>query len=390
MKKLTSAILLIIAAALTVAAQNNRYESDMCMETENAMPERQSRPNSITTEKVPAGKGRMMLARADIETRQMKTSPDINEDDNTMHKVLNDNQAILKEAAKNNTKVRILIFSTIVLMMGIIILYLLDRRRQREHTLKLLRIKNDELVMARNEAEAANRMKTKFIQNISHEIRTPLNSIVGFAQLMLDPEQKLSDEEKAKFKDIINNNAELLITLINDILKISDLENDNYTLTFAKEKVNDILAMSVSMVMHGKPEGVKLHFTSEVPDSHEFVTDGKRLEQLLVNLLTNAEKNTVQGEIRLHCSASENPGMMTFSVTDTGTATPPEEAEAVFDRFYRPDGFKPGTNLGLNICRIIAEKLGGKVYLDTTYTSGSRFVAVLPTDREPDPKEEME
>ena len=155
MKKLTSAILLIIAAALTVAAQNNRYESDMCMETENAMPERQSRPNSITIEEEPAGKGRMMLARADIETKQMKTNPDINEDDNTMHKVFNDNQAIQKEAAKNNTKVRILIFSTIVLIMGIIILYLLNRRRQREHTLKLLRIKNDELVMARNEAEAA-------------------------------------------------------------------------------------------------------------------------------------------------------------------------------------------------------------------------------------------
>ncbi|MBP3510866.1 MAG: HAMP domain-containing histidine kinase [Prevotella sp.] len=363
---------------------------NMRMEMANAMLERQSLLNKITIEKELAEKRKVMLENASIEAKQMQMNLDMQESEKAMHKLFNDQQVMQIESEKNNTKVRIMFFSLLLVVMSIVILYLLNRRRLRERTLKLLQVKNDALITARNEAEAANRMKTKFIQNISHEIRTPLNSIVGFSQLLLDPEMKLSDEEKTEFGNIINNNTELLMTLINDILKISDLESSKYKLTFAKEKVNDILAMSINTVEHRKPKGVKLYFTSEVPDSHVFVTDRKRLEQLLINLLTNAEKFTAQGEIRLHCSVSENPGMMTFTVTDTGTGIPPEEAEAVFDRFKKLDDFKQGTGLGLNICRVIAEKLGGQVYLDTTYTDGARFVVVLPTDREPDPEEEIE
>ena len=141
------------------------------------------------------------------------------------------------------------------------------------------------------------------------------------------------------------------------------------------------------MVQHIKPEGVELTYTSEVDDSFIIHTDQNRVEQVLINLLTNAEKYTSQGKIWLHCSLSENPGMITFSVTDTGTGVPAEEAEAIFERFRKLDTFKQGCGLGLNICRIIATNMGGNVALDTSYTGGARFVFTLPITHSEDTTE---
>ena len=108
---------------------------------------------------------------------------------------------------------------------------------------------------------------------------------------------------------------------------------------------------------------------------------------MLINLLTNAEKNTTEGEICLHCSISETPGCITFSVTDTGPGVPAEEAEAIFERFKKLDTFKQGCGLGLNISRIIAKNLGGDVRLDPSYTGGARFVLVIPLKRADDAAE---
>lgn len=361
----------------------------------HALPQRSHIRTNNTEEEITSDKEisaihAIMPENTSHEALQTASGHSLKGSGSTMHKLINDRQIMLYESDKNNTKVKVMLLGLLLMAMSIIILYLLNKRRQRERMLKILQTKNDELIMARDEAETANRMKTKFLQDMSHEIRTPLNSIVGFSQLLLNPDIHLSDEEKAEFGNIINNNTELLMTLINDILKISDLESSNYKLSFAREKVNDMLTMAINTVDHRKPEGVNLYFTSEVPDSYEFVTDRKRLEQVLINMLTNAEKHTGQGEIRLHCSTSENPGMLTFSVADTGTGIPQEKAEDVFDRLNNPDDLKHGTGLGLNICKMITEKLGGKIFLDTTYTSGARFVVVLPTDRVPDPAEDFE
>ena len=103
--------------------------------------------------------------------------------------------------------------------------------------------------------------------------------------------------------------------------------------------------------------------------------------QILINFLTNAEKHTTQGEIHLHCSLTENPGYVTFSVTDTGTGIPPEYSETIFERFEKADNFGQGTGLGLNICRLIAERLKGQVLLDKEYKGGARFVFVLPVKK---------
>lgn len=248
----------------------------------------------------------------------------------------------------------------------------------RRKTVRLLQAKNEELTIARDRAEQADRMKTYFIQNMSHEIRTPLNAIVGFSQLLADPEMPLEDEEKKEFSSLVQHNSELLTTLVNDILDLSALQSGNYTMNMASHYCNEMCQIILSTVVHRKPEDVKLYYTTDVPDDFMFITDQQRLQQVLINFLTNAEKHTEQGEIHLHCSITENPGKITFSVTDTGTGIPADKLDTVFERFKKLDEFKQGSGLGLNICRIIAERLHGEVMVDKNYTKGARFLFILP------------
>ena len=136
--------------------------------------------------------------------------------------------------------------------------------------------------------------------------------------------------------------------------------------------------MVLSSVTHRKPGEVELHYTSDVADDFSILTDEKRLQQVLINFLTNAEKHTEEGEIHLHCSASENPGKITFSVTDTGPGIPADKQDTIFERFEKLDEFKQGSGLGLNICRLIADRLNGEVKIDKNYTKGARFLFILP------------
>ena len=183
------------------------------------------------------------------------------------------------------------------------------------------------------------------------------------------------------FCHLIQHNSDLLLTLVGDILSAAELESNRYTMKIAPHSCNKLCREAITTVEHRKPEGVKLYYTSEVDDCYELSTDGQRVCQILINFLTNAEKHTTQGEIRLHCSLTENPGYVTFSVTDTGTGIPPEYSETIFERFEKADNFGQGTGLGLNICRLIAERLKGKVLLDKEYKEGARFVFVLPVKK---------
>ena len=248
----------------------------------------------------------------------------------------------------------------------------------RRKTVRLLQAKNEELTVARDRAEQADRMKTYFIQNMSHEIRTPLNAIVGFSQILSDPDMPLENEEKKEFSSLVQHNSELLTTLVNDILDLSALQSGNYTMNMASHYCNEMGQFILSTVTHRKPEEVKLYYTSDVPDDYQIITDRQRVQQVLINFLTNAEKYTEKGEIHLHCSIAENPGKVTFSVTDTGSGSPADKMDSIFERFRKLDEFKQGSGLGLNICSIIAERLHGEVKVDKTYTDGARFLFILP------------
>lgn len=228
-----------------------------------------------------------------------------------------------------------------------------------------------------NDNIAANQAKTKFLQNMSHEIRTPLNAMFGFAQLLGLPDGACTPEEKEQYNAYIYNAYKMLDMLVSDIIDIADSEHGNYRIEITDVPLNETCTNALRSVEFRVPIGVRLYMTSDFPDSHVIKSDERRIQQLLINYLTNACKNTQKGEIHLHISSTEHPGKVTFSVTDTGRGVPPEKAEAIFTRFTKLNQFVQGSGLGLSICQTIAEKLGGEVYLDTTYTNGARFVFVI-------------
>lgn len=249
------------------------------------------------------------------------------------------------------------------------------RQEQELHREQELRRKMNEEKIA---AEAASASKTKFLQNMSHEIRTPLNAMFGFSQLLGMPDGSFTEEEKAQYGQYIYNSYRMLEMLINDILDIADSEHGNYRIEIDSVKINEACQNAVQSVEFRVPAGVKLYFTSDFADDFTIQSDGRRIQQVLINYLTNACKNTQQGEIHLHCSETERPGQITFSVTDTGRGVPKEKAELIFSRFTKLNQFVQGSGLGLNICQTVAEKLNGVVYLDKTYTTGARFVFAIP------------
>jgi len=224
---------------------------------------------------------------------------------------------------------------------------------------------------------AANKAKTMFLQNMSHEIRTPLNAMFGFSQLLGLPDGTWTEEEKDQYNTYIYNSYNMLDMLIGDILDIADSEHGNYRISITDVPVNMMCRNAMMSVEYRKLACVNMYYTTEVDDNHMIKSDGRRIQQVLINFLTNACKNTESGEIHVHCSTTLHPGKIAFSVTDTGRGIPPEKAEMIFARFAKLDKFSQGSGLGLNICQMIADKLGGEVYLDKSYTTGARFVFVL-------------
>ena len=219
--------------------------------------------------------------------------------------------------------------------------------------------------------------KTQMLQNMTHEIRTPLNAMFGFSQLLGMPEGAVTNEQKAEYLSHIYNSFNMLTMLIDDVLDIADAEHGNYRVERTKFAVNEVCRNALQMSELRCPLGVKLYFTSDVADDYMIESDNRRIEQVLVNYLVNSCKHTKEGEIHLHLSTTETPGRLTFSVTDTGEGVPEDMRTDIFERYKKANNTVHGSGLGLNICSIIAQKLGAEVKLDTTYTNGARFLFIL-------------
>ena len=270
-----------------------------------------------------------------------------------------------------------------LLMLGILLLvllllfvtWLLLRMQRLKRTLEE---REGQLVVARERAEESDMLKSAFLANMSHEIRTPLNAIVGFSSLMQSEE--LSQEERAEYCDIVVNNSEMLLTLLNDILDISSLECGKIRFNYASEEIVQICQHALMTTAHTRQEGVEGRFECAV-DSFMLTTDAHRLSQILINLLTNAGKFTSEGSITLGVEIDKEHDEVLFSVTDTGPGIPPDKQEMVFNRFEKLEGNKKkGTGLGLAICRQIAVIIGGRIWVDPTYTGGARFIFAHPLD----------
>ena len=238
---------------------------------------------------------------------------------------------------------------------------------------KVLLETTENLRIAKEQAEESNRLKSAFVANISHEIRTPLNAIVGFSELLEDA----GEEERNEFIRIIHNNTDLLLEIVNDVLDLSRLDSDAFNLHLRGHRIYDCCTKVLENVQGRIHPGVQLKLTCSDKE-FEMITDEVRLQQLLLNLLTNAAKFTEQGEIVLDYRVEREHGRVVFSVTDTGCGIPPEKQEGIFNRFEKVNDFKQGAGLGLPICRIIADRFGGMLTVDSSYTAGARFVFVHP------------
>ncbi|ADV42617.1 sensor histidine kinase [Bacteroides helcogenes] len=334
----------------------------------------------MTLEQYDAANDRLTLENRELELKSLHADADRKEADIRRQKAENLRQKDLLEQQEETAHYRLIIFSIVIFFLLALVAFLIFYLQRRRKSMRQLQKKNQELAVARDEAQSANRMKSLFIQNMSHEIRTPLNSIVGFSQLIANPDMELEPEEQQEYSELIVSNSELLTTLVNDLLGLSELQSGKYVTKIASHSCADLCRESIATVTHRKPQDVKLYYTCDTPPDYTILTDGQRVRQVLINFLTNAEKHTERGEIHLHCSLTEVPGSVTFSVADTGCGIPPEEAEHIFGRFEKLDDFSQGFGLGLSICRLIADYMGAAVKLDTSYKGGARFLFVLPVN----------
>lgn len=244
-----------------------------------------------------------------------------------------------------------------------------DVSSQRERELRMIH----EL----KENNEAIKSSTIMFQDMIHEIKTPLNAMYGFSQLLCIPGVNSSDEQKQEYSNIIHNCFDMVSNLIDDVLDFVDAKHGNFRICKKDFLVNEMCRNVVRLSEMRAQEGVKVYFTSEVDDKYTINSDEQRIEQVLINFMTNSCKHTLKGEIHLHASRTENPGHLTFSVTDTGSGIPPEMADEIFKRYKKADANVKGSGLGLHISSIIAKKLGAEIKLDKNYTNGARFLLVI-------------
>ena len=250
------------------------------------------------------------------------------------------------------------------------------------HTKKLkdeLQESESALRDAKDRAEESSRLKSAFLANMSHEIRTPLNAIVGFSDVLASGGS--SEDEQQGYVDIIKTNSDLLLRLINDILDVSRLEADRVTFTFEECDVVPLCQRVLASVSQARKSENEFIFECD-RESMDMRTDIQRLQQVIINLLSNADKFTRNGKITLGLKVDEKQREVLFSVSDTGTGIPLEKQKLVFERFEKLNEYVQGTGLGLSICKLTVEKWGGEIWVDPGYTDGARFVFTHPLDIE--------
>ena len=276
------------------------------------------------------------------------------------------------ETASNNEYNKIItsiLVGTMVLVTLFVLLALL-LKRQREK----VKLSTQKLATSRINAENAMRAKSVFLSNMSHEIRTPLNALSGFSSLLT--EEGLDDETRRQCNEVIQQNSELLLKLINDVIDLSSLEFGKLQFCIALHDAVSICRNVIDTVNKVKQTQAELTFTTELEEM-PIETDDSRLQQVLINLLINATKFTPQGSIVLKLE-KETDDTVLFTVTDTGCGIPKDKQANIFQRFEKLNENAQGSGLGLSICQLIIEHIGGQIWIDSEYTEGSRFCFTHP------------
>ncbi|MEE4197772.1 MAG: PAS domain S-box protein [Bacteroidales bacterium] len=250
------------------------------------------------------------------------------------------------------------------------------------------RKKNEkELLLAKEQAEESNRLKTAFLANLSHEIRTPLNAIIGFSSLLLD--EDIHHEEKVKLNNLINENSQNLLKLIDDVIDISKIQSGNFEINPSTCYVNKLLLdlyVSFSVKIEQDPKkDIRLSMNKGVrKKDFSLITDTIRLKQVLFNIIENAVKFTQQGFVEFGYSLVKDDNKIQFYVIDSGIGIANDKFEMIYDLFRQVDeSFTReygGTGLGLTIAKKIVHHLGGEIWVQSTPKQGTNIYFTLPLE----------
>jgi len=255
-----------------------------------------------------------------------------------------------------------------------------ELNQYRSHLEQLVEERTGELLSAKNKAEESDRLKTAFLQNMSHEIRTPMNGILGFLELLREPD--LDEINKNNYIDIINNSGQRLLTTINDIIELSRIESDqlfvHYSVFDIMEVMNDHFKF---FSRQAEEKGITLKLSAQILDKQAIVeSDRQILDNILTNLINNSIKFTQNGTVEFG-NYLENDSMI-FFVKDTGIGIPADRLEAIFDRFVQADmkntRTHEGSGLGLSIVKGYLEILNGSVWVESEIGKGSTFYFSIP------------
>jgi signal transduction histidine kinase len=244
----------------------------------------------------------------------------------------------------------------------------------------LLYIIKRDFIAQKEKAIRSDQLKTAFLSNMSHEIRTPMNAIVGFSSLIEDEKDQTT---RAQYVDIIQNSSDNLLKLINDIIELSKIETSDFQLIYQTFTIEQLFLELKPIVLNEQKKhnrtGIQIIYDNKIGNK-TIISDPRRIQQLLINLIVNALKFTEKGTVTIETSLN-NGGLLQFSIIDTGIGIKPEDLPKIFDRFVKFDyhgSNKEGSGIGLTLVQHIVELLKGKITVESKENSGSTFRVSIP------------
>jgi signal transduction histidine kinase len=242
-----------------------------------------------------------------------------------------------------------------------------------------LKQRNEELVIAREQAMESDRMKTSFIQNMTHQIRTPLNIITGFAQVINDDYEMLSHEEMKMMVGQMMKNTDAITAIVNKLISLSIIQSRYQLKKDDRESCNMLCQEASAALRLSHPDAVTFKIESSVPDNLYIQTKKSSLLNIIGELLHNADYFTEKGSITLSCYQPDDANVC-FCVTDTGKGISSKDKQNIFDQFFKADEFTEGLGLGLTLCKITTNQLGGDIRIDENYNTGLRIIVTMPLE----------
>lgn len=293
----------------------------------------------------------------------------------SLHIMYLTDQLAVENAVARNRLLTWVLWGCGLILCGGICLFAIARKRNND-----LIASRKKLISVREETADSIQSKSMFLSNMSHELRTPLNGIVGFSAILTSGDE-IDSETKLQCAESIKQNADLLLKLIKDVVDVSGLKGDCIHFTYGIYNVVTLCRNVVDTVGKVKQTEATLHFSTSLRQLDVY-TDNGRLQQVLINLLVNATKFTQTGTITLTLEVDELRQEAVFAVEDTGCGIPLERQPRIFERFEKLHEGIQGVGLGLSICQLIVEHVGGRIWVDPAYTSGARFVFTHPLNNE--------